>query len=34
MTAIQPTNAELRNKIEADEYNKILNEINAKYGNG
>ena len=31
MTAIQPTNAELRNKIEADEYNKILNEINAKY---
>lgn len=31
MTAIRPTDSELRDKIEADEYNNILNEINSKY---
>ena len=31
MTAIRPTDSELRDKIEADEYNSILNEINSKY---
>ena len=31
MTAIQPTNATLRNKINSDSYNATLNEINSKY---
>ena len=31
MTAIKPTDSALRDKIEADKYNEILNEINAKY---
>ena len=31
MTAIQPTNASLRNKIDSDSYNATLNEINSKY---
>ncbi len=31
MTAIKPTDSALRDKIEADEYNDILNEINSKY---
>lgn len=31
MTAIRPTNSELRDKIEADAYNSILNDINSKY---
>jgi len=31
MTAIQPTESNLRDKINSDEYNNILNEINAKY---
>ena len=31
MTAIKPTESELRDKIDADTYNTTLNEINAKY---
>ena len=31
MTAIKPTESALREKIDADSYNSILNEINAKY---
>ena len=31
MTAIQPNNADLRNKIDSDSYNATLNEINSKY---
>lgn len=31
MTAIQPTDSGLRNKIDADSYNSTLNEVNAKY---
>ena len=31
MTAIKPTESALREKIDADSYNNILNEINAKY---
>ena len=31
MTAIQPTDSALRDKIDSDKYNSILNEINAKY---
>ena len=31
MTAIQPTDSALREKIDSDKYNSILNEINAKY---
>lgn len=31
MTAIRPTDSALRDKIEADEYNSILNTINAQY---
>ena len=31
MTAIQPSDSVLRDKIDSDEYNNILNEINAKY---
>ena len=31
MTAIKPTDSSLRDKIEADLYNEILNEINSKY---
>ena len=31
MTAIQPTDSVLRDKIDSDKYNSILNEINAKY---
>tara|TARA_B100001540_G_C15771915_1_gene626743 strand:- start:745 stop:1602 length:858 start_codon:yes stop_codon:yes gene_type:complete len=31
MTAIKPTDSALRDKIEADKYNEILNEINSKY---
>ena len=31
MTAIKPTDSELREKIDADSYNNTLNEINAKY---
>jgi len=31
MTAIQPTDSALRDKIDSDKYNNILNEINAKY---
>lgn len=31
MAAIQPTDSELRNKIDSDGYNTTLNEVNAKY---
>jgi hypothetical protein len=31
MTAIRPVNSDLRDKINADSYNEVLNEINAKY---
>jgi hypothetical protein len=31
MTAIRPTDSELRDKIKEDEYNTVLNEVNAKY---
>jgi len=31
MTAIKPTNSALREKIDSDEYNNILNVINSKY---
>ncbi len=31
MTAIRPTDSELRDKIDSDAYNEILNEINSKY---
>ena len=31
MTAIKPSESELRDKINADSYNETLNEINAKY---
>ena len=31
MTAIRPSDSELRDKIDSDTYNNILNEINAKY---
>jgi len=31
LTAIQPTDSVLRDKIDSDKYNSILNEINAKY---
>ena len=31
MTAIKPTESDLRDKINADSYNSILNDINAKY---
>lgn len=31
MTAIRPTESELREKIDADTYNDVLNDINAKY---
>ena len=31
MTAIRPTETELRDKIDADTYNSVLNEINSKY---
>mgnify|MGYP001393807362 FL=1 len=31
MTAIRPTDSELRDKIDSDGYNNTLNEINAKY---
>jgi hypothetical protein len=31
MTAIQPSNSDLRDKIDSDGYNNTLNEINAKY---
>ena len=31
MTAIKPTESQLREKIDADTYNGILNDINAKY---
>ena len=31
MTAILPTNSLLRDKIQSDEYNNVLNDINAKY---
>ena len=31
MTAIKPTESDLRDKIDADSYNDTLNEINAKY---
>ena len=31
MTAIKPSDSELREKIDSDSYNNILNEINAKY---
>ena len=31
MTAIRPTETELRDKIDADAYNQTLNEINSKY---
>ena len=31
MTAIKPSESELRDKIDADSYNDTLNEINAKY---
>ena len=31
MTAIRPSDSELRDKIDSDAYNNILNEINAKY---
>ena len=31
MTAIQPTDSVLRNKIDSDGYNSTLNEVNAKY---
>ena len=31
MTAIKPTNSVLRDKIDSDGYNSILNVINSKY---
>lgn len=31
MTAIKPTDSDLRDKIDSDSYNTILNDINAKY---
>ena len=31
MTAIRPTDSELRDKIDSDGYNATLNEVNAKY---
>ena len=31
MTAIRPVNSDLRDKINADSCNEVLNEINAKY---
>ena len=31
MTAIRPTESELRELIDADSYNSTLNDINAKY---
>ena len=31
MTAIRPSESDLRDKIDADTYNSTLNEINAKY---
>ena len=31
MTAIKPSNSELRDQIQSDEYNETLNVINAKY---
>lgn len=31
MTAIRPSETQLREKIDADKYNEVLNEINAKY---
>ena len=31
ITAIKPTNSDLRDKIDADGYNSILNVINSKY---
>ena len=31
MTAIRPTESELRDKIDSDGYNTTLNEVNAKY---
>ena len=31
MTAIRPTDSELRDQIKSDEYNDTLNEVNAKY---
>ena len=31
MTAIKPTDSVLRDKIDSDGYNTILNEINSKY---
>ena len=31
MTAIRPTNSTLRDKIDTDGYNSVLNEINAQY---
>ena len=31
MTAIRPTESQLRDKIDSDSYNATLNEINAKY---
>ena len=31
MTAIRPANSSLRDKIDTDGYNSILNEINAQY---
>ena len=31
MTAIRPSDSELRDKIDSDSYNNILNQINAKY---
>ena len=31
MTAIKPTNSDLRDQIDADGYNTVLNEVNSKY---
>ena len=31
MTAIKPTDSALRDQIDADGYNSVLNEVNAKY---
>ena len=31
MTAISPSNSELRSQIDSDKYNSILNTINSKY---
>ena len=31
MTAIKPTDSELRDKIKSDSYNDTLNDVNAKY---